>query len=106
MPAGRRADRTSGAETYFLSDAKTEDQERVAKMENEVIRFETGAPNGATGPLGFILRDLQLNEYLRESAPLAAPVQDSVAEGHPGGDHGGQQAEFLVLPTAPRPRNL
>ena len=106
MPAGRRADRTSGAETYFLSDAKTEDQERVAKMENEVIRFETGAPSGATGPLGFILRDLQLNEYLRESAQLAGLVQDSVAKVHPGDDHGVQQAAFMVLTTARRPAIL
>ena len=106
MPAGQRADRASGAETYFLSDAKTEDQERVAKMENEVIRFETGAPSVATGPLGFILRDLQLNEYLRESAQLAALVQDSVAKIHPGGDRGVQQAAFRVLTTARRPAIL
>jgi len=106
MPAGRRADRASGAETYFLSDAKTEDQERVANMENEVIRFETGPPTSATGPLGYILRDLQLNEYLRESAQLAALVQDSVAKVHPGGDHGVQQAAFMVLTTARRPAIL
>ena len=106
MPAGRSAERASGAETYFLSDAKTEDQERVAKMENEAIRFETGAPSAATGPLGFILRDLQLNEYLRESAQLAALVQDSVARIHPGGDHGVQQAGFMVLTTARRPAIL
>ena len=30
MPAGRRAGAASGVETYFLSDAKTEDQRRVA----------------------------------------------------------------------------
>ena len=106
MPAGRRADRASGAETYFLSDAKTEDQERVANMENEVIRFETGPPTSATGPLGYILRDLQLNEYLRESAQLAALVQDSVTKVHPGGDHGVQQAAFMVLTTARRPAIL
>lgn len=106
MPAGRSAERASGAETYFLSDAKTEDQERVAKMENEVIRFETGAPSAVTGPLGFILRDLQVNEYLRESAQLAALVQDSVTRIHPGGDHGVQQAGFMVLTTARRPAIL
>jgi N-acetylmuramoyl-L-alanine amidase len=106
MPAGRRSERASGVETYFLSDAKTEDQERVAKMENEAIRFETGSPSAATGPLGYILRDLQLNEYLRESAQLAALVQDSVARVHPGGDHGVQQAGFMVLTTARRPAIL
>ena len=106
MPEGRRADRASGVETYFLSDAKTEDQERVAKTENDAIRFETGASSAATGPLGYILRDLQLNEYLRESAQLAALVQDSVARVHPGGGHGVQQAGFMVLTTARRPAIL
>lgn len=106
MPEGRRTDRASGVETYFLSDAKTEDQERVAKTENNAIRFETGASSAATGPLGYILRDLQLNEYLRESAQLAALVQDSVARIHPGGGHGVQQAGFMVLTTARRPAIL
>jgi N-acetylmuramoyl-L-alanine amidase len=107
MPDGRRADRATGVETYFLSDAKTEDQQRVAKTENDAIRFETGASSPPpTGPLGFILRDLQVNEYLRESARLAALVQDSVARIHPGGDHGVQQAGFTVLTTARRPAIL
>jgi len=106
MPEGRRADRASGVETYFLSDAKTEDQQRVAQTENDAIRFETGASSAATGPLGFILRDLQVNEYLRESAQLAALVQDSVARIHPGGGHGVQQAGFMVLTTARRPAIL
>jgi N-acetylmuramoyl-L-alanine amidase len=106
MPEGRRADRVSGVETYFLSDAKTEDQQRVAQMENEAIRFETGTSSAATGPLGFILRDLQLNEYLRESAQLAQLVQDSAARIHPGGDRGVQQAGFMVLTTARRPAIL
>ena len=106
MPDGRRADRVSGVETYFLSDAKTEDQQRVAEMENEAIRFETGTSSAATGPLGFILRDLQLNEYLRESAQLARLVQDSAARIHPGGDRGVQQAGVTVLTTARRPAIL
>ena len=106
MPDGRRAERVSGVETYFLSDAKTEDQQRVAQMENEAISFETGTSSAATGPLGFILRDLQVNEYLRESAQLAQLVQDSAARIHPGGDRGVQQAGFTVLTTARRPAIL
>lgn len=106
MPDGRRRGQVGGVETYFLSDAKTEDQERVAKMENEAIRFEA-APIGKTrGPVDFILRDLQLNEYLRESARLAALVQDKVVAVHPGGDRGVQQAGFTVLTTARRPAIL
>ncbi len=106
MPDGRRVDRVGGVETYFLSDAKTEDQERVAKMENEAIRFEATPAAGARGPIEFILRDLQLNEYLRESARLAALVQDKVVAVHPGGDRGVQQAGFVVLTTARRPAIL
>jgi N-acetylmuramoyl-L-alanine amidase len=106
MPEGRRADRATGVETYFLSDAKTEDQQRVAQTENDAIRFETGTSMAATGPLGFILRDLQVNEYLRESAQLAELVQDSVTRIHPGGGHGVQQAGFMVLATARRPAIL
>ncbi len=104
--SGRRRDQTSGVETYFLSDAKTEDQARVAKMENDAIRFETGTAGASTGPLGFILRDLQLNEYLRESARLAELVQQHVSTAHPGGDRGVQQAGFMVLTTARRPAIL
>jgi N-acetylmuramoyl-L-alanine amidase len=106
MPEGRRAGRATGVETYFLSDAKTEDQQRVAQTENDAIRFETGTSMAATGPLGFILRDLQVNEYLRESAQLAELVQDSVTRIHPGGGHGVQQAGFMVLATARRPAIL
>jgi N-acetylmuramoyl-L-alanine amidase len=103
MPAGTRGERTSGVETYFLSDAKTEDQQRVAKMENDALRFESTPTGGSKGPLNFILKDLQLNEYLRESARLAELVQGKVVAIHPGGDHGVQQAAFTVLTTARRP---
>jgi N-acetylmuramoyl-L-alanine amidase len=105
MPKGQRQGRVSGVETYFLSDAKTEDQKRVTQMENDAMRFETATPTG-DGPLGFILRDLQLNEYLRESARLADLVQGRMAAVHPGGDRGVQQGPFLVLAAARRPAVL
>ena len=105
MPAGRRQTSVNGIETYFVSDAKTEDQKRVAQMENDALRFET-APAGTGGPLGFIMNDLQLNEYLRESARLAELVQSKVAAIHPGEDRGVQQAPFLVLAAARRPSIL
>lgn len=105
MPVGPRRERVNGVETYFLSDAKTEDQKRVAQMENDALRFEAAAPV-AHGPLAFILRDLQLNEYLRESARLAGLVQGRVAAIHPGEDRGVQQGPFLVLAAARRPAIL
>jgi N-acetylmuramoyl-L-alanine amidase len=105
MPRGRRQVGPNGVETYFLSEAKTEDQARVAAMENDAIRFETEmALDG--GDLGFILRDLQQNEYLRESARLAGLVQGELSGVHPGADRGVQQAGFVVLNTAGRPAIL
>ncbi|MGH7673222.1 MAG: N-acetylmuramoyl-L-alanine amidase family protein, partial [Gemmatimonadales bacterium] len=105
MPVGRRQSQVSGIETYFLSDAKTEDQKRVAEMENDALRFETERPADG-GPLAFILRDLQLNEYLRESAQLAQLIQERVAGIHPGENRGVQQGPFLVLAAARRPAVL
>lgn len=106
MPPGRRQRQPRGAETYFLSDAKSEDQRRVAQMENDAIRFETSARFDTTDAIRMILRSLQDNEYLRESARLAALVQGKVAAIHPGPDRGVQQAGLMVLSTAGRPAIL
>jgi len=106
MPTGRRQRQANGVETYFLSDAKTEDQRRVAKMENDAIRFESATMTGASGDVVFIIRDLQQNEYLRESARLADLVQRKVAVTHPGEDRGVQQAALRVLSTSNRPAVL
>lgn len=106
MPEGRRQRVVGGVETYFLSDAKTEDQKRVAQMENEAIRFEGDTPVERSGAIDFILRDLQQNEHLRESARAAELVQGKLANVHPGGNRGVQQAGFVVLSTARRPAVL
>ncbi|HEU4394083.1 MAG TPA: N-acetylmuramoyl-L-alanine amidase [Planctomycetota bacterium] len=99
--------RVRGFETYFLAEAKTEDAARVARMENEAIRFEAPEEDdrGVDG-LGFILKDLQLNEYLRESARAAELVQSYLAESHPGPNRGVKQAGLMVLTTARRPAIL
>jgi len=99
--------RVRGFETYFLAEAKTEDAARVARMENEAIRFE--ASGNAADPsqgLDFILRDLQLNEHLRESARAAELMQSYMQETHTGPDLGVKQAGFMVLTTARRPAIL
>ena len=96
-----------GFETFFLAEARTEDAARVAKMENEAVRFETGESEGAiTGGLDFILKDLQLNEHLRESARAAELVQKQLRTVHTGEDRGVKQAGFMVLTTARRPAIL
>ncbi len=96
-----------GYETYFLAEAKTEEAARVAQMENDAVRFEA-APDAA-GPIGgldFILKDLQLNEHLRESARVAELVQKGLGGVHTGEDRGVKQAGFMVLTTARRPAIL
>ena len=76
LPRRRGYTDVRGYETFFLAEAKTEDAERVAKMENEAVRFEpeTEATAEQQG-LDFILKDLATNEYLRESARLAELIQ-------------------------------
>jgi N-acetylmuramoyl-L-alanine amidase len=106
MPAGRRSPVANGIETYFLSEAKTQDQRRVARMENDAIRYESADARVMEGALTTIVKDLQQNEYLRESARLAELVQQRVAAVHPGEDRGVQQAGFYVLNSARRPAIL
>jgi N-acetylmuramoyl-L-alanine amidase len=104
----RRSGYTSvnGFETYILGEAKTEDAERVARMENEAIRFEQASEETASSGLDFILKDLQINEHLRESARVAELVQQHVGEVHSGADKGVKQGNFMVLNTAQRPAVL
>lgn len=95
-----------GYETYFLSEARTEDTRRVERMENESVRFETNAEVAKDDALSFILSDMKQNEHLRESAELADLVQANLATMHPGTNRGVKQAGFRVLVTAFMPAVL
>jgi len=95
-----------GYETYFLAEAKTEDERRVEAMENEVVKFETTADVSADDPLGFIMRDMAQNEHLRESSRLAELIQDGLRKVHPGPSRGVKQAGFMVLVKAFMPAVL
>ncbi len=101
-----RPERARGFETYFLAEAKTEDDRRVERMENEAIRFETGAAASQGDPLNFIINDMAQNEHLRESGELAALIERSLGHMHPGPDRGVKQAGFRVLVTAYMPAVL
>jgi N-acetylmuramoyl-L-alanine amidase len=105
-PRWRSPRSARGFETYFLSDAKTEDDRRVAEMENEADRFlDDGAEPG--DPLAFVLSDMVQNEYLRESSELATTIQSSLRPVHPSGaDRGVKQAGFAVLIAAHKPAVL
>jgi N-acetylmuramoyl-L-alanine amidase len=93
-PSGARE---RGYETYFLAEAKTEEASRVERMENEAVKFETGANAPKGDPLSFIINDMAQNEHLRESNDLAETIQDGFRSFHPGKDRGVQQANFAVL---------
>jgi N-acetylmuramoyl-L-alanine amidase len=91
------AAREHGFETYFLAEAKTEGERRVQDMENESVKFETGANAPKGDPLNFIITDMAQNEHLRESSDLALTIQNGLIDVHPGPNRGVQQANFAVL---------
>jgi len=105
-PRWRDPHAARGFETYFLAEAKTEDERRVAQMENEVVRFETEADAPRDDPLGFIINDMAQNEHLRESNDLAEIIQGSLRRVHPGPSRGVKQAGFRVLVKAYMPAVL
>ena len=100
-PGGAR-----GFETYFLAEAKTEDARRLERMENEVVKFETGPSAGTGDPLSFIITDMKQNEHLREANELAELIQRRVGQVHPGPSRGVKQAGFVVLVKAYMPAVL
>lgn len=100
-PGGAR-----GFETYFLSEAKTEDARRVEQMENEVVKFETRTSGPSSDALSFVLNDMAQNEHLREANELAELIQTRLTRVHPGPSRGVKQAGFRVLVTAFMPAVL
>lgn len=94
-----------GYETYFLSEAKTEDARRVAEMENAAQQYEEQDDRPSTD-LGFILNDLRQNYYLRESSSWAEMIQRRLGAVLPGPDRGVKQAAFVVLDGAFMPAVL
>lgn len=85
-----------GFETFFLSEARTADERRVAEMENAAIRFDDH-PAPVAGGLDQILSNLQSDFLMRASHDLASVVQDRIAGFHPGPNRGVKRAGFYVL---------
>ncbi|HEX6089829.1 MAG TPA: N-acetylmuramoyl-L-alanine amidase [Gemmatimonadales bacterium] len=97
-----------GFHTIIIGEENTAESDRIARLENEALRFETADDGRAEGgALGFILKDLQMNEYLHESERAGALVQEHLAPFHPGRNLGVKQSNILaVLNTARRPAIL
>ena len=101
-------DRTArGFETYFLSEARTEHERRVAAIENAPLRLENLGPDLGPDPdLGFILRELRTLDHQHWSALLAELVQEEMSGFHPGPNRGVKQGVLAVLTNALMPAVL
>ena len=99
--------RANGYETFFLSEARTEDERRVAEMENSAVAYESNDSRvAADDDLGFILSGLRNDFYIRASNTLAGLVQDEFSDFHSGVNRGVKQAGFRVLVRAFMPAVL
>jgi N-acetylmuramoyl-L-alanine amidase len=95
----------NGFTMLIIGEENSADAARVARTENDALRYESVQDQDmASGPLSFILKDLQMNEYLRESARAGALMDSHLEEVHPGTNRGVQQRNDLaVLNTGRRP---
>jgi N-acetylmuramoyl-L-alanine amidase len=102
-----RSRRVTGATTYFLGQAKTEEALEVARRENSVINYEADSSAYAgLGAEGFILRALAQNSFNRESEDFAAIVQEELSGNTKLADRGVKQAGYYVLIGASMPNIL
>jgi N-acetylmuramoyl-L-alanine amidase len=98
---------TRGFETYFLSEARTEHERRVAAIENAPLRPQGQSIDPADEPnLDFIFRELTNLDHAHWSSLLAEMVQDELNEFHPGPDRGVKQGVLAVLTNALMPSIL
>jgi N-acetylmuramoyl-L-alanine amidase len=98
-----------GFETYFLSEARTEHERRVAAAENAPLyrEAEEDGPSLSQDPLlAGILRDLRTFDHQHWSALFAELVQREMGGFHPGPDRGVKQGPFAVITNALMPSVL
>lgn len=96
-----------GVETYFLSEARTAHEARVAALENSVVELERNRGGGpGEGELGMIISELLNADYQHWSSELAGLVQRDLARVHPGPDRGVKQGPMAVLTNAMMPSVL
>jgi N-acetylmuramoyl-L-alanine amidase len=102
---GSRA--TRGFETYFLSEARTDHERRVAAIEN-AASSGPGEPDGRLPDpeLDLILNELRTLDHQHWSALLAELVQQELGAAHDGPDRGVKQAPFAVITNALMPAVL
>jgi N-acetylmuramoyl-L-alanine amidase len=91
----------SGVQTYFLSDAQTDEARAVARAENAALTYEdsteTADADGGSQEVSEILSGMVSDRYLKESQELAALVQHELVRGLGARDMGVHQAGFYVM---------
>jgi N-acetylmuramoyl-L-alanine amidase len=98
---------TRGFETYFLSEARTDHERRVAAIENAPLSYQSPGVDSTNEPdLDFILRELSNLDHAHWSSLLASLVQEELEEFHPGPDRGVKQGVLAVLTNALMPSVL
>ncbi len=97
-----------GFETYFLSDARTEDERRVAAIENSPLQLEAELDGDDVEDvdLTFILRELRNLDHQHWSSLLAEGIQSELEDIHPGPNRGVKQGPFAVITNALMPAVL
>jgi N-acetylmuramoyl-L-alanine amidase len=97
-----------GFETYFLSEARTEDERRVAAIENAPLELEAelDIDDVQDADLSSILRDLRNLDHPHWSALLAEGIQNELEAVHPGPNRGVKQGPFAVITNALMPAVL
>ena len=97
-----------GFETYFLSEARTDHERRVAAIENAPLQLDAELDGGDVEDvdLTFILRELQNLDHQHWSSLLAEGIQSELEDVHPGPNRGVKQGPFAVIINALMPAVL
>ena len=97
-----------GFETYFLSEARTEHEERVAAIENAPLQSDAVSIGNELEDLDldFILGDLQKFDHQHWSSLLAEGIQSELEVVHPGPNRGVRQGPFAVITNVLMPAVL
>lgn len=101
----------SGADTYILGLARSDENLEVAKRENSVIMLEDDYTTKYAGfdpnsPESYIIFEFMTNKYMEQSLEFAASIQSQFKNRAKRVDRGVRQAGFLVLRESSMPSVL
>ncbi len=96
----------TGAATYFLGLAKTDEALEISQRENAVIHYDDGDAQGELNDEQIILASMAQNSYNKESQDFAAMIQQEIGAHTKLRDRGIKQAGFYVMVGASMPNVL